>query len=150
MPPRSCKRREILFPKSLLLFSTWREYFYSQPTHFSSQQKCKDLNKGSLLLQDLDCIGNIPFEQSTTIIKKIITCSMHYVHNVNVNVIVIAIRIFTLFFSEQLFIIMNKLIDFWNVYGDFEMHDVFNTSMVLSTSIPKTMYTWIALYNLTF
>ena len=32
---RSCKRREILFQKSWLLFSTWREYFYSQPTHFS-------------------------------------------------------------------------------------------------------------------
>ena len=29
--PRSCKRREILFQKSLLLFLTWREYFYSQP-----------------------------------------------------------------------------------------------------------------------
>ena len=37
--PRSCKRREILFQKSLLSFSTWREYFYSQPTHFSSQPK---------------------------------------------------------------------------------------------------------------
>ena len=37
--PRSCKRREILFQKSLLLFSTWREYFYSLPTHFSSQPK---------------------------------------------------------------------------------------------------------------
>ena len=36
---RSCKRREILFQKSLLLFSTWREYFCSQPTHFSSQPK---------------------------------------------------------------------------------------------------------------
>ena len=36
---RSCKRREILFQKSWLLFSTWREYFYSQPTHFSSQPK---------------------------------------------------------------------------------------------------------------
>ena len=48
---RSCKRREILFQKSLLLFSTWKKYFYSQPTHFSSQSK--DLNKVSLLLQDL-------------------------------------------------------------------------------------------------
>ena len=28
---RVCKRREILFQISLLLFSTWREYFYSQP-----------------------------------------------------------------------------------------------------------------------
>ena len=36
---RSCKRREILFQKSWLLFLTWREYFYSQPTHFSSQPK---------------------------------------------------------------------------------------------------------------
>ena len=25
----------LLFQKSLLLFLTWREYFYSQPTHFS-------------------------------------------------------------------------------------------------------------------
>ena len=37
--PRSCKRSDTLFQKSLLLFSTWREYFYSQPTHFSSQPK---------------------------------------------------------------------------------------------------------------
>ena len=29
--PRSCKRRQILFQKSLLSFLTWREYFYSQP-----------------------------------------------------------------------------------------------------------------------
>ena len=51
--PRSCKRSDTLFEKSLLLFSTRREYFYSQPTHFSSQQKSKDLNKVSLLLHDL-------------------------------------------------------------------------------------------------
>ena len=37
--PRSCKRSNTLFQKSLLLYSTWREYFYSQPTHFSSQPK---------------------------------------------------------------------------------------------------------------
>ena len=37
--PRSCKRSDTLFQKSLLLFSIWREYFYSQPTHFSSQPK---------------------------------------------------------------------------------------------------------------
>ena len=37
--PRSCKRSHTLFQKSLLLFSTWREYFYSQSTHFSSQPK---------------------------------------------------------------------------------------------------------------
>ena len=37
--PRSCKRSDTLFQKSLLLFLTWREYFYSQPTHFSSQPK---------------------------------------------------------------------------------------------------------------
>ena len=30
---------DTLFQKSLLLFLTWREYFYSQPTHFSSQPK---------------------------------------------------------------------------------------------------------------
>ena len=29
----------LFFQKSLLLLSTWREYFYSQPTHFSSQPK---------------------------------------------------------------------------------------------------------------
>ena len=29
--PRSCKRSNTLFQKSLLLFSTWRNYFYSQP-----------------------------------------------------------------------------------------------------------------------
>ena len=34
-------------------FYFWREYFYSQPTHFSSQPS-KDLNKVSLLLQDLE------------------------------------------------------------------------------------------------
>ena len=38
-PARSCKRSEILFQISLLLFLTWTEYFYSQPTHFSSQPK---------------------------------------------------------------------------------------------------------------
>ena len=37
--PRSCKRSETLFQISLLLFLTWREFFYSQPTHFSSQPK---------------------------------------------------------------------------------------------------------------
>ena len=37
--PWSCKRSDTLFQKSLLLFSIWREYFYSQPTHFSSQPK---------------------------------------------------------------------------------------------------------------
>ena len=37
--PRSCKRSNTLFQKSLLSFLTWREYFYSQPTHFSSQPK---------------------------------------------------------------------------------------------------------------
>ena len=37
--PRSCKRSYTLFQKSLLLFSTWREYLYNQPTHFSSQPK---------------------------------------------------------------------------------------------------------------
>ena len=36
---RSCKSREILFLKSWLLFSTWREYYYSQQTHFYSQPK---------------------------------------------------------------------------------------------------------------
>jgi len=36
---RSCKRSDTLFQKSLLSFSTWREYFYSQTTHFSSQPK---------------------------------------------------------------------------------------------------------------
>ena len=36
---RSCKRSDTLFQKSLVLFLTWREYFYSQPTHFSSQPK---------------------------------------------------------------------------------------------------------------
>ena len=36
---RSCKRSNTLFQKSLLLFLTWREYFYSQLTHFSSQPK---------------------------------------------------------------------------------------------------------------
>ena len=36
---RSCKWSDTLFQKSLLLFSTWREYFYSQPTHFYSQPK---------------------------------------------------------------------------------------------------------------
>ena len=34
---RICKRRGILFQISILLFSTWREYFYSQPTNFYSQ-----------------------------------------------------------------------------------------------------------------
>ena len=33
---RSCKRSETLFQISLLLFSTWREYSYSQPTNFYS------------------------------------------------------------------------------------------------------------------
>ena len=37
--PRTCKRSDTLFKKSLLLFLTWREYFYSQPTHFSNQPK---------------------------------------------------------------------------------------------------------------
>ena len=37
--PRSCKRSDALFQKSLLLFSTRREYFYRQPTHFFSQPK---------------------------------------------------------------------------------------------------------------
>ena len=37
--PRSCKRSDTLFQKSLLLFLTWREYFYSQPTHFTSQPR---------------------------------------------------------------------------------------------------------------
>ena len=37
--PRSCKRSNTMFQKSLLLFSTWREHFYSQPTQFSSQPK---------------------------------------------------------------------------------------------------------------
>ena len=50
--PRSCKRSDTLVQKSLILFSTWREYFNSQSTHFSSQPK-KDLNKDLLLLQDL-------------------------------------------------------------------------------------------------
>ena len=36
---RSCKRRKILLQKSSLLFLTWREYFYSQPTHSPSQPK---------------------------------------------------------------------------------------------------------------
>ena len=36
---RSCKRSDTKFQKSLLLFLTWREYFYFQPTHFSSQPK---------------------------------------------------------------------------------------------------------------
>ena len=36
---RSCKRSKTLFQKSLLLFLTWREYFYSQQTHFSSKPK---------------------------------------------------------------------------------------------------------------
>ena len=45
-----------MFQKPLLLFSTWREYFYSQPTHFSSQQKRQEITKVSLLLQDLECI----------------------------------------------------------------------------------------------
>ena len=36
---RSCKRSKTFFQISLLLFLTWREYFYSQPTHFSSQPK---------------------------------------------------------------------------------------------------------------
>ena len=39
--PRSCKRSHTSFQKSILLFSTWREYFYSQPPHFSSQPKKK-------------------------------------------------------------------------------------------------------------
>ena len=51
--PRSCERSNTLFKKYLLLFLTWREYFYSQPTRFSSQPKCKDLKKVSLLLLDL-------------------------------------------------------------------------------------------------
>ena len=37
LQPRSCKRSDTLLQKSLLLLSTWREYFYSQPFHFSSQ-----------------------------------------------------------------------------------------------------------------
>ena len=41
---RSFKRSETLFQISLLLFLTWREYFYSQPTHFLASQKSKDLN----------------------------------------------------------------------------------------------------------
>ena len=36
---RFCKMCKTLFQISLLLFSTWREYFYSQPTHFSNQPK---------------------------------------------------------------------------------------------------------------
>ena len=35
--PRICKMRGILFKISLLLFSTWRACFYSQPTKFYSQ-----------------------------------------------------------------------------------------------------------------
>ena len=37
--PRSCKRSNTLFQESLLLFSTWRENFCSQPTIFSSHPK---------------------------------------------------------------------------------------------------------------
>ena len=44
---RSCKRSDTLFQKSLLLYSTWREYT-------TASQKSKDLNKVPLLLQDLD------------------------------------------------------------------------------------------------
>ena len=40
--------------RNLDFFLTWRDYFYSHPTHFSSSQESKDLNKVSLLLQDLD------------------------------------------------------------------------------------------------
>ena len=39
LKPRSCKRSETLYQISSILFLTWREYFYSQPTHFSSQPK---------------------------------------------------------------------------------------------------------------
>ena len=36
-PSKVYKRSDTLFQISLLLFSTWREYFYIQPTNFSSQ-----------------------------------------------------------------------------------------------------------------
>ena len=36
---RSFKRSDTLFQLSLLLFLTWREYFYSQPTYYSSQPR---------------------------------------------------------------------------------------------------------------
>ena len=52
--PRICYRRGILFQISLLLFSTWREYFYSQST--------KSL-KVPLLLQNLGwkfCLTPLP------------------------------------------------------------------------------------------
>ena len=39
--PRICKRRGILYQISLLLFSTWRVYFYSQPSNFYSQPNNK-------------------------------------------------------------------------------------------------------------
>ena len=39
-----------MFQISLLLFSTWREYFYSQPTC----QLSKEINKVPHLLQNLD------------------------------------------------------------------------------------------------
>ena len=35
--PRICKRRGILFQISSLLFLTWKEYIYRQPTNFYSQ-----------------------------------------------------------------------------------------------------------------
>ena len=54
--PRSCKRSDTLFQKSLLVLSIWREQFYSQPNLFSNQPKIKDVNKVLLLLQDLESV----------------------------------------------------------------------------------------------
>ena len=50
---RSCKRREILFQKSLLLFSTWRVLLQPAYSLLQPAKKSQDLNKVLLLLQDL-------------------------------------------------------------------------------------------------
>ena len=53
-PSRICKRRGIMFQISLLLFLTWSEYFYSQPTKYG-------LKNVPLLLKNLDHVIDLIF-----------------------------------------------------------------------------------------
>ena len=43
--PRSCKRSDTLFQKSLFLFLTWREFFYSQPKKSGFKQSFSPFTK---------------------------------------------------------------------------------------------------------
>ena len=61
-----------MFQISLLLFSTWREYFYSQPTKEGFKQSCSPFTKPwfySLFPQPL----NYSFLNQENIVQKILT-----------------------------------------------------------------------------